>query len=1166
MALLVVALAVSTASASLPSKAKPSTSGVVVEEVGKGSGGEKPGIQAGDVILAWLRFPSPPANPEKARGRVSSPFDWDEVVVEQSPRGRIHLSGQRSGKPLVVDMFVGDMRILVRPSLAPDALALYEEGKKLIEKKDLPQGIAAWRQAEAKLRDSGDATSAMWLCYRIAGKLAEARKWEEAHQAYSDAIRKADVEDNRVVSSQIRRDDARTYHRQNDFQNAEKGYLEALKIREGLSPDSIKVAQCLTNLGNLADDRGQLVVARDYHRKSLAISEKAAPGSLLVAACLNNLGIISTKIGDLGAAEDFFKRSFAIKEKLAPDSLDVATSLHNLGIVARNKGDLDLAHQNYERALAIRERLSPGGLDVATTLNNLGNVALDRGDLAESQAYYGRALAIQENLLPGSLAVARTLKNLGIVAENRGDLAAAEGFDKRSLAIRDKLAPGSLDVADSLITLGNLAYYRGDLDSAEQSYRKAHDIQLLHAPESYDTSLSLFNLGNVALDCGDTAAAEDLYRSAMTIREKLAPGGLDVAQCLNKLGEVCLRRGDGAAAESLFKKALDITEKVAPGSLDVAGLLDNLGNLAMGQGDTGRAERCLRQALEYQEKLAPGSFSAAESLHALGLLMKKRGDPLSALSFLQRAVDALEAQKGRLGGGSEAAEAFSAKYADYYRDLIEVQVKLKKLAEAFVTLERFRAQALLRMLAERDLDFSRDTPAELLKEQKRMDFEYDKTQAKITELKPSKDSAEIGGLLKKLLALRENQKEIAEKFKRASPLLASLQYPEPLDLEGAQKVLGPGVLFLSYCVGEDTTHLFALLDGKLELFTIPVSRADLKKDIRFLRKLLTDKNADEEQLSRKAASLYDVLVKPTRGQIKQSRAVLICPDGPLHALPFSALKVSKKKYLIEEKPLSYAISATVLAQLQGAPGEKAHALHLAAFGDPAYPGEQGQSEGSAARGFLRDQSLTPLPATREEVNGICALFPGQVEKFLGDQATEETAKKLGKDVRYIHFACHGLFDERFPLDSGLAFSIPVKVEEGQDNGILQAWEIFEKLRIDADLVTLSACETALGKEMGGEGLIGLTRAFEYAGARSVLSSLWNVSDESTALLMTRFYGYLKEGKPKAEALRLAQLGLISSGKGHHPKSVSPHSSLFTPHSDYSHPFYWAAFVLNGDWR
>ena len=154
---------------------------------------------------------------------------------------------------------------------------------------------------------------------------------------------------------------------------------------------------------------------------------------------------------------------------------------------------------------------------------------------------------------------------------------------------------------------------------------------------------------------------------------------------------------------------------------------------------------------------------------------------------------------------------------------------------------------------------------------------------------------------------------------------------------------------------------------------------------------------------------------------------------------------------------------------------------------------------------------------------------------------------MGQETTYLHIASHGLLDDRFPLDSALAFSIPERWREGEDNGLLQAWEIFEQVRLDADLVTLSACDTGLGKVLGGEGLLGLARAFQYAGARSVLASLWSVSDDSTGELMRRFYGYLKQGQAKAEALRSAQLDLLRD-------------------PELSHPFHWAGFELVGDWR
>jgi CHAT domain-containing protein len=175
------------------------------------------------------------------------------------------------------------------------------------------------------------------------------------------------------------------------------------------------------------------------------------------------------------------------------------------------------------------------------------------------------------------------------------------------------------------------------------------------------------------------------------------------------------------------------------------------------------------------------------------------------------------------------------------------------------------------------------------------------------------------------------------------------------------------------------------------------------------------------------------------------------------------------------------------------------------------------------------------------VRAVQLQLPKRATVYLGAEATEGRARGIGPDAPLLHFATHARIDERFPLDSALVLS----PGPGDENGLLQAWEIFDSVRIDSDLVTLSACETALGKEMGGEGLLGLTRAFLYAGARSVLASLWRVSDRITPDLMRRFYRHLARGEPKDEALRAAQVEMIRAG---------------------GHPFGWAAFQVFGDWR
>ncbi len=362
-------------------------------------------------------------------------------------------------------------------------------------------------------------------------------------------------------------------------------------------------------------------------------------------------------------------------------------------------------------------------------------------------------------------------------------------------------------------------------------------------------------------------------------------------------------------------------------------------------------------------------------------------------------------------------------------------------------------------------------------------------------------------------------------------------------------------MLLEYAVGPEHTWLFVLQSAKapgpgLTAFRIAAGEKTLRKEVETFRNLLRRPSSDRAALQTQARHLYRQLAGPAEKQLRGARRILISPDGPLHTLAFAAL-MRGDHYLVEWKPIHSVLSAAVYAKLRASRPARRDLLdeHPVAFGFPSYPGSatDAGADPEVREILQRGWTLRPLPATRKEVESIAALYP-QTQLYLGKEATEENAKSIGIKSRLVHFACHGLLDERFPLNSALALSVPEHPTPGQDNGLLQAWEIFESVRLDADLVTLSACDTALGKEVGGEGLVGLTRAFQYAGARSVLASLWGVADYTTARLMARFYRYLRDGRSKDEALRAAQIDQIRQ-KG-----------------ESSHPFFWAAFELNGDWR
>jgi len=1146
--------------------------GVVVEDIGKGSAGEKAGLQTGDVILAWERMPNPPVHPQRTHGTIESIFDWIRIRWEESPRGPVRLSGERERKKITVVVPLGDWKISVRPRFDAVQLRDYEEARKLVLEKDIEKGLPLWDIIAKAAEASKNQGIACWIYLKMGDSLAKERQWENAGAFYQKAIKHAELMKNPVALAQALESLGKIYENQNDFKKAEETYQSSLSVREKAWGESLAAAGILNAMGVLSSIPGDLDKSKKYYSQALAIREKLAPGSLEMAASLSNLGIDAMKRGDLDTSEKYQKSALAIRENLSPGNLDVAGSLHNLGILNSYRGDLETAEKYYKQSLEIKEKWLPESLDVASSLNNLGIVADEQGRFAEAEDYYNRSLAIREKLAPGGMDVAGSLTNLGVVALEQGHMEKAEDLFKRALAIQEKLAPGRPDSAYNLNNLGLIAYNRGDLEAAANYHKRALAVREKIIPGSLPVASSLINLGNVAYDARDYELAKDYYERARAILEKRVPGSFELAANLASLANVFHKKGDLEAAEKYFKDALAIEEKQIPGSMDYGATLANLGNVATDKGDLKAAEDYHRRALALFQRIVPESTKEAMTFHNLGVVfVKSERLDLAADHFL-RAIKSLEAQISRIGGTQETKAGFRSMFKSYYLDYVDLLLKLKKNDEAFRMTEQYRGQLFLSMLAEREIAFSEDIPGELAAERRQLAIAYDRILSELGQRNAARDQDKIEALLVRLKELNTQREAAAEKVKRASPKLASLEYPVPLDARSVQKAIDPGTAVLSYAIGETGGFLFVVTSDRLQVHLLAVEEKSLRDDIEKFNRMIQQGKAgmrSPEGLLEQGKKLYATFIQPAEEAIDRSLRLLIIPDGPLHLLPFEALARRKAgrngQYLGEWKPIHFALSATVFNELKKqrtSPQDKPGTA-LIAFGDPTYPdtGKLDKAGDPAVRSMVRDGlDLTPLPGTRQEVAAIAELFKGQEKIYYGEDATEERAKALGKGVRFIHFACHGLLDELVPLNSGLALAIPSESKEGRDNGILQAWEVFERIRVNADLVTLSACETGLGKEFGGEGLIGLTRAFQYAGARSVLASKWKVADAATAELMKRFYSYMRAGENKDRALQKAKIDLIRK-----PIRIKDESGR-TVDFNASHPFFWAAFSLQGDWK
>jgi CHAT domain-containing protein/tetratricopeptide (TPR) repeat protein len=1092
---------------------EPQPAGVVIESVVPEWTGEQAGLQPGDLILSWSCAASPPAFLEPASGDIEFPYDLLPLEIEESPRRAVTLRGKRGDQEMTWTLTEAEWRVEFRPILPADLTALYLEGAAGIEADDLAAAERNWRSAAQSAQTTGDGRLAGWLLEKLAKTLAKAGKWPAADTAYQEALSTLELAAEHRAAARLLRDWGRTFQRRDAWDAAVERF-----------------------------------------QKALVHDRTTAPKSLAAARTLTDLGITAAMRGDYSTAEDFLRQALAIREELAPGTAEITGSLNNLGILARRRGDLAATEEYLTKGEELQRRLDPGSANHALFFQNLGNVAQDRGDLGKAENFHRQALAIFERTDPEADGVPDSLENLANVLMMRGDLARADDLFRRSLAFRERRVADELGVSITLINLGNLASRRGDQEAAVAYYRRALAIQEKLAPDGPGTGVSLANLGIVAALQGDFAAGRSYLRRSLAIKEKLAPGSLLVAGGFQQLGRLEMSSGDLDTAEGLLRRALEIFEKDAPESLETSNILRDLGEVAARRGRPAEALAFHRRALDLQSKLAPETTGEAEALYFLGRAERRAGRSKEGTRNLCRAIDVLDLQRSRLGGTPEAKTFFEATLGDYYHACLEGMIELAQPTEAFHVLERGRARSFLVLLAERDLRLS-DLPPELATERRHVNAEYDRVQSQLSRLSAGTDDAEIERLTGELRNLRTRQEEILARMRRESPRSAALEDSEPLDLAGTRASLDPGTVLLEYAVGEEKTWLFAVQSADvkgtgLSVFSVDIDAKSLRDEVESFRRLLRNPSSDQSALRVQARRLYSLLIRPAEGRIDRAKRILVSPDGPLHILPFAALRRGNR-YLVEWKPIHSVLSATVYAEMTKSrpAGQKPGEERLVAFGDPVYRSltPDAPADPELREAVRRGLALLPLPSSGREVKSIAELYP-QAQVYLGRDATEEKAKSIGPESHLVHFACHGLLDERFPLNSALALTLPESQTEGQDNGLLQAWEIFESVRLDADLVTLSACDTGMGREMGGEGLVGLTRAFQFAGARSVLASLWSVSDLSTARFMKRFYGHLRSGKTKDEALRAAQVEQIRERSGA------------------SHPFHWGAFQLFGDWR
>ncbi len=819
-----------------------------------------------------------------------------------------------------------------------------------------------------------------------------------------------------------------------------------------------------------------------------------------VASVLGNIGVVHESLGDYPHALEFQERSLAMAQGLGARGI-VAAALRNIGEIRQAMGEFARAIESYERARKLCEELGDRK-GVSVTLVGLGTTYLALGDSSRALEFQERALKIDEETGDRE-GVGVVLATIGNIHMTRGDYSKALQLFERSRETLEKFGRPS-QVAALLTNMGslycNLADFPRALEFEERALRLTTEMG-----NRAGAAVTLGNMGIIHMALQDYPRALAAQERALKLKEEIGDRA-GVAATLMNLGVVHDRLGDPARALEITERALRLHEEVGDRS-GAAQARVNIGNFMRARGDFARA-------LEFQER----ALAEAEALGVQEVILKavlslahthlENGGAARAVALARRGVDVL----GRLGSG--LAEEQGARAREQFLDVFEYGLRAAldagDTAAAAHFLESARAATLLESLGGRDALRAVAIPEALRAEEAR---------ARAAEALAAKRSlaALAGGNLRAIQesrkALEAAQASVGEaigRIQRQAKAGASVLYPEADTIEEIRKRVGSQEALVLYgFLSEEALALVATRDGA-----------------RVVR-LGKDKPIEEACAAKDWASVRALVVDPL-GLPETTRRLLLSPSGALSYVPFCAL--------LPDTEIAYVPSGTAYGVLLD--DQDKHGEGVLALGDPDYEVKSDSMAGAVAlRGGL---TLVRLPATGEEAKAV-----GTVT-LLGRDVTEQGLRDgLAKKPRWraVHLACHGLFNLERPMFSSLALT-----PAGEDDGFLSALEVFG-MKVPADLAVLSACETGKGKVYKAEGIVGLTRAFMFAGAPRVLVSLWKVDDEATRALMVKFYELWnprdgKPGLPTAEALHKAQEFVRSQPK-------------------WEHPHFWAAWVLWG---
>lgn len=967
--------------------------------------------------------------------------------------------------------------------------------------------------------------------------------------------------------------------------------FELLQSKQRLADTSLKLAETLDRLGRID-------MAIEWANRALALHRELGdqPGTGLD---VSEIALLQALKGNLREAQTLCGEALNIQEKTG-NKRGMVEAKFAQGLIEYFKGEFEKSLEVLRECLRISEEI---GLKegITKSLNGIGMLQTSMGNLDEARPVLERALeiAVQENQTER---IAQIRLNLGRVYWRQGDFSMALKQYNESLQI----AEASGNVRGININLNNMALVYMDQGAYADALR-AHERSLKICRETGDKramGISLENIGSLYLKIGNPGRALEYLNQGLELSLEFGNKHA-IGSTRNNIGVAYAMEGNSQAALDCHTKALGVFEEIK----DKRGIVTSHYYIGINQMELGHFSLALehqQKALEIAKEMMDRKWLAMtlssfgtiyyrtaewakateyldesirisqesgfsetlwSSLHTLGLVQKSEGNTDLAIQSLKAAVDVIEDVRHNLQLEEEKA-SFLGNKLQIYSDLIGLLAQSNNPREAFEYAEGSRARAFLDVLAEAGIDPNGNLDPDLAKRKRTVESRYADIQKNLRSIQDKGNSDSQAGVIRKLenerQVLEEQYSNLSREIRAKNPEYADLAYPRPMKSGQVQAMLEAGSILLEYSLGKEKSYLFLVTGDSVE--AVPLAgESRIAPLVQEFRKLILKPEPAWEsvegsrtKLIKSARGLYSLLIQPAEPMLQNKKRLIVVPDGVLNYLPFEALirnrgsekitDFSRLPYLMTQYELYYAPSATVLSTIR-ARAEKAQQpgrKDFIAFADPDYgvKSDALSPENDIYRMAEALGSLSSLPNTRREVEEIAKLFPrSSVTEFLGKAASEKNVKGSRLDeYRYVHFAAHGLIREDEPQYSSLVLSFNHAEKE---DGLLMMREIFD-LKLNADLVVLSACKTGLGQQIQGEGVRGLSRAFIYAGTPSVLVSLWNVSDRSTADFMGLVYRNLERAKMnKAAAVRQARLDLMRIRQ-------------------YSHPFYWAPFVLIGN--